>query len=123
MLIKKDIQAADADKSIENRVFILRICSVQKGMILEKWKDFKIYRQNKFSDIIFRHLHIDRSLNIKKNSFQFIDEIIRKPFIDFEFKDEDQNTQIRQRGYNNAEILVKYYKFIGVFGDEMKQKK
>ena len=123
MLIKKDIQAADADKSIENRVFILRICSVQKGMILEKWKDFKIYRQNKFSDIIFRHLHIDRSLNIKKNSFQFIDEIIRKPFIDFEFKDEDQNTQIRQRGYNNAEILVKYYKFIGVFAEEMKQKK
>lgn len=69
MLIKKDIQAADADKSIENRVFILRICSVKKGIILEKWKDFKIYRQNKFSDIIFRHLHIERSLNIKKNSF------------------------------------------------------
>ncbi len=28
LVIKKDFQAADADKSIENRIFILRICSV-----------------------------------------------------------------------------------------------
>lgn len=67
--------------SEKERVYILRICAVRQRIILEKWSDFKKYCQNKFTDLIYRNLNVDRTALYLKTAKAFVEGIIKQPFV------------------------------------------
>jgi hypothetical protein len=67
--------------SERDKVHVLRICAVRKGIILEKWDDFKIYCQDKFTDLIYRNLNIERNNPFLNSATEFVEGIIREPYI------------------------------------------
>ena len=44
----------------KSSLFVMRVDARKKGIILEPWDNFKSYCEGKFSDVIFRHLYMDR---------------------------------------------------------------
>ena len=63
-----------------DKVHILRNCAQRRAIILEKWSDFKLYCQDKFTDLIYRSLNTDRDENFCRAATQFVEGIIQEPF-------------------------------------------
>jgi len=51
----------EIDDTGENELFILRVGSqLDQGIILQTWHEFRIYKDQKFTDCFYRHLHCNR---------------------------------------------------------------
>lgn len=107
--------------SEHDKIHILRICAKRKGIILEKWSDFKVYCQDKFTDIIYRSLNMERDADFLSSARQYVEALIKDPFVTFQAtvtKHTDQGPvqeQVEQkRSYRNAEIAYNFYTLVNV---------
>lgn len=69
--------------SEKEKIFILRLCAIKNGIILEKWSDFKKHCSDKFTDIIYRNLNIVRDSAYLENATSFAQMIMSNPFITY----------------------------------------
>jgi len=112
-----EVIAAEHDK-----VHILRICAQKQAIILESWNDFKKYRQDKFTDLIFRRLNVERDGKFLDNATKFVEDILRTPYINCQEliirHTEAGPVQVledRKRSYKNAEIAFRFYMKVEAF--------
>ena len=47
----------------ESKHHVLRVDSDQNKIILEPWERFKVYCAGRHTDLFFRHLHFDRTVD------------------------------------------------------------
>ena len=57
----------------------MRVDASKKGIILESWERFKAYCEGKYSDVIFRHLYMDRTSKFFVSAANFAEDIINDP--------------------------------------------
>ena len=106
----------------KDKVHILRICAVRRGIILEKWTDFKVYCEGKFTDLIYRNLNVNRDATFLKQATDYVEGIMKDPFVRYKEKVMTQTDSgpVQQevdkvRSYTNAEIACNFYVKTNVF--------
>ena len=74
--------------------------------MLDDWDQFKQYKYKRFTDVIFRHLHVDRTTDHFAQGIQkFIDTIQKEPLAD----NAENIGGERKRPYKSAELVAKFY--------------
>jgi hypothetical protein len=44
-----------------NNLRVIRPGTSEEGVMLDDWDQFKLFKQEKFTDVFFRHIHVDRT--------------------------------------------------------------
>lgn len=66
----------------KDEVFIIRIgTSLDQGVVIQSWEEFRIYKAQKYNDCWFRHLYCDRDDEFLQKTQNFIQKVREKPFL------------------------------------------
>lgn len=75
--------------------------------MLDDWEQFKQFKQQKFTDVLFRHIHVDRSNDKFSQAVQkYIEDIQKEPLVDS--VDKKSNVSIK-RPFTPAELVAKFF--------------
>ena len=66
------------DKEL-GRHYVLRVDAKNKCVILDEWTSFTEYCRGKFTDIIFRHLYVDRDDHFLKKASNYAEDMMNDP--------------------------------------------
>lgn len=91
-----------------NNLRVIRPGTTKEGIMLDDWEQFQHFKHQKFTDVIFRHIHVDRSTDKFSQAVQkYIEEIQKDPYT--ETIDKKTNETIK-RLYAPAELVAKFFK-------------
>lgn len=85
-----------------------------RGVILEPWEDFRIYKNQNLQDCWYRPLYYERNDLFLKKTQNFIKRIREKPFVVTRIGPGKTDKRL----YKHAEVIAKFYKYIGVLPGE-----
>ena len=102
---------SDGDNFNKSELFVLRVgTSLSHPIVLQSWEEFRIHKNQKYQDCWFRHLYCDRDDKFLKKTQIFIQKIREEPYKDTTATGKDN----AKRLYRNAELVAKFYKFVGM---------
>ena len=99
-----------------NNLRVIRPGTSEQGIMIDDWEQFKLFKYQKFTDVIFRHIHVDRSTEQFSQSVQkYIEDIQNEP--NTEYVDKKSNETIK-RPFTPAELVAKFFKDTQLVADQ-----
>ena len=69
-------------EKIKDEVHVIRVGNtLDHGIVLQSWEDFRVHKAQKYTDCWYRHLYCNRSDEFLQKTQMFVTKMLNKPYV------------------------------------------